>query len=159
LRLCKNQNFRNARISRYRVLMKFSIPILLVLLVGGWLLIEPLSNEVTVYKMFCTKGRVQGECHSEEQTANPTTYKVFVEQQTVVYWIGGASPVRFPFCAVRDIRNWSCKYETGNELPAHEYIMNDGEFHETGFTPMVEDIFYNVSRWHWWRVWFAQKLK
>ncbi len=140
--------------------MKFLIPILLVLLVGGWLLIEPLSNEVTVYKMFCTKGRVQGECASEEQTANPTHYKVFVEQQAVVYWIGSGSPSRFPFCAVRDKYNWACQYAGGNEIPKREYTMIDGAYHETAESPqVVGDIFYNVSRWHWWRVWLSEKLR
>ncbi len=140
--------------------MKTLIQILFILAVGGYVVHDWMFTEVTIYKMFCTKGRIDGVCKSEEQTANPTTYKVFVQQQMVIYWIGTSSPVRYPFCAVRDARNWSCKYETGNVVPEHEYIMNDGDFWETGFGPSgAPELFYTVSAWDWWRVWLSQKLK
>ncbi len=45
----------------------------------------PFRNEITVYKLFCTEGLKQGQCKSKEETANPTTYKIFLDQQTIVY--------------------------------------------------------------------------
>lgn len=118
------------------------------------------DSEVTVYNMFCTKGRVNGACASIEETANPTTYKVLVDQQSVVYWIDHGAPVRFPYCAVRNVQNWSCKYETGNEIPEREYTMTDGYFSETEKDGTIGgSIFYQVSGWHWWSIWLAQKLR
>ena len=86
--------------------------LILLLIVGivGWPVVERLRNQITVYKMFCTNGRVNGVCNSEEQTANPTTYKVFPDLQSVVYWIGDGPPARFTSCAVRDVSNWTCHY-------------------------------------------------
>lgn len=148
------------RFSCYRVQMRRMMSLLFAFFLGGYLFNEWLGTEVTLYKMFCTKGRVDGVCKSEEQTANPTTYKVFVEQQVVIYWVGDSSPVRLPFCAVRDARNWSCKYETGSEIPRREYIMSNGNYYEVGEPRLLgSDPFYTVSAWRWWSVWLAQKLK
>ncbi len=140
--------------------MKLLIVVLFVLIFGFWLVSDRFWNEVTVYNMFCTNGRVQGECKSEEQTANPTTYMISADHQTVVYWTGDNSPKRFTFCAVRDVYNWSCKFEKADETPTREYLMTDGKYHETATPPrVVSDIFYPVSRWHWWRRWLSQKFQ
>jgi hypothetical protein len=69
----------------------------LVVIVGiaGWPVVERMRNEITVYNMFSTNGRVNGVCKSEEQTANPTSFKVYPDQQSVVTWIGDAPVTRF----------------------------------------------------------------
>ena len=130
--------------------------LILLLIVGivGWPVVERLRNEITVYKMFCTNGRVNGVCNSEEQTANPTTYKVFPDLQSVVYWIGDGPPARFTSCAVRDVSNWTCHYGKASESPRTEYMMADGNFVENAELPMIASttLFYPVSRWRWWIV-------
>jgi hypothetical protein len=124
----------------------------LILAVGGffaWPLFDRTRSEITVYPLFCTKGRVNGVCTSEEQTANPTTYKTFPDQQSVIYWTGDGAPTRFTSCAVRDVSNWRCSFGKGAE-----YSMSGGDYAEVVEPPMFSSttLFYPVSRLRWWVV-------
>jgi hypothetical protein len=119
----------------------------------GWPLIGQLRNEITIYPMFCATGRVNGVCRFEEQTANPTTYKVFPDQQSVIYWVGDAAPTRLASCAVRDVSNWRCQSARAGG-PNVEHIMSDGNFTENAEPPLIATttLFYPAPRWHWWAV-------
>lgn len=99
--------------------------------------------------MFCPTGRVNGVCKFDEQTANPTTYKAFTDQQSVIFWTGDAAPTRFKTCAVRDVSNWRCSF--GKDA---EYSMTGGDYVEVTEPPLIASttLFYPVSRWHWWTV-------
>jgi hypothetical protein len=58
-----------------------------------WPIFEQMRGEVTVYNMFCKTQRIQGQCKAdEEQTANPESFKVYPDQQSVIYWIGDSAP-------------------------------------------------------------------
>ena len=131
-----------------------TLVLLVVVVIAGWPVVERLRNEITVYHMFCTNGRVNGVCRSREETANPTTYKVFPDLQSVVYWSGDGSPSRFTYCAVRDVSNWTCHYGKAGESGRVEYMMADGNYSEYAEAPMFASttLFYPVSRWRWWMV-------
>ena len=124
--------------------------LLVIVVIAGWPAVERMRNEITVYNMFCTKGRVNGVCNSEEQTDNPTTYKVFPDLQSVVYRTGDGSLSRFTSCVVRDVSNWTCNY--GKEPPHTEYRMTDGNYADYAEPPMFANLLYPVSRWRWWMV-------
>ena len=118
-----------------------------------WLTTDWVSerNEITVHLLFCDGTRTATRCNGREETANPTTYKVFVDQQAVVYWSWGSSDItRFTFCAVRDRRNWSCQFEPPGNIPSTEFKMIGGDYFEKTDPPNPIDIFYPVSRWRWW---------
>jgi hypothetical protein len=122
----------------------------------------PFHSEITVYNLFCTDGLKQGKCDSKEETANLTTYKALVEQQTVIYWQGKKDvPHRLRRCAVRNARNWSCQF--GNELeddPTIKWQMVDGEYSEIVQMPFaMQPMFYPVSKWYWWWIWLCEKTR
>lgn len=124
-------------------------PTLFVAAVGfvfGPPMIERMHNEITVYNMFCTKERVNGVCKAEEQAANPTTYKVYPEQQIVVSWVSEGPVTRMEGCAVRDVSNWHCR--SGH----FEHTMTDGNYLATAEEPFVglSKLFYQAPRWRWW---------
>jgi hypothetical protein len=124
--------------------------IVLLVIIGFfcWPLLGRMQNEITVYNMFCTTDRVKGVCKGEEQTANPSSFKVYPDQQSVVTWTGDGPVTRYDHCAVRDVTNWRC--QNGH----FEHTMTDGEYTEDAeppFTPMTK-IFYQAPRWHWWTV-------
>ncbi|MGY3441123.1 hypothetical protein [Bradyrhizobium sp. USDA 4473] len=118
-------------------------------------LVERMRNEVTVYTMFCTKDRVNGVCTGEEQTANPTTFKVYPEQQIVVSWVGEGPVTRMENCAVRDVSNWHCR--NGH----FEHTMTDGSYLSAAEEPFVgfSKLFYQGSRWRWWMTKLAEYTK
>lgn len=136
--------------------MQWVTYLVLALVAGffGWPLFDRIQNEITVYPMFCPTGRVNGVCGAEEQTANPTTYKVFPDQQSVIYWIGDGAPTRYASCAVRDVSNWRCQFVKAGDTPKIEDFMSDGNFFETAEPPFIAstNLFYPASRWHWWTV-------
>ena len=121
------------------------------------------QNEVTVYNMFCTEGLKEGKCTSKEGTANPTTYKVIFEQQTIIYWSGNnTAPNRLQNCAIRNTKNWSCQLSHSWESePKIEWQMVNGQFQkkvapQSYFLPRV---FYQTSVVHWWWIWLMEHIK
>ncbi|MCS3731215.1 hypothetical protein [Bradyrhizobium betae] len=117
-----------------------------------WPTFDRMHGEVTVYNMFCKVNRVAGECkRDQEQTSIPPTFKVFPEQQLVIYWIGDNSPTRYSNCAVRDTINWRCRIGAVNEAKT-EYAMVDGQYIETVDPPFLPstNLFYQVPLWRWW---------
>ena len=143
----------------FRSLIEIPVPILMVLSVI-WLFADhlPWQNEVVVYKLFCVGGRHGDVCPTHEETANRTTYKALVDQQTVVYWSeDGEEPRRFGRCAVRDSKNWTCQFESAADAtPLYVHRMIHGAYSETAspeaFGGPSTDVFYPVAKWRWWLV-------
>lgn len=138
--------------------------LLMVVVVSLWAFSDnlPFRDEVTVYHLFCTEGLKQGQCKSKEETAAPTTYKIYLDQQTVVYWTGdNAAPNRLRHCAIRNNRNWSCQLGSEFEVtPKYLWQMVDGEFQEIGNSPTaLDNNFYQTSKWRWWWVWLTEKTR
>jgi len=155
--------------------MKLTFLSILAILVSGlaWLFSDslPIGSEVTVYRLFCKgvtgdrqTGLPVGQCQAKEETANPTTFKVFVERQTVVYWTGeNDTPYRLRHCAVRDARNWSCQLgEFLEEEPAIEWHVRDGElrkdYSNLSLYMASGSRFYSVSKRRWWWVRLVEEL-
>jgi hypothetical protein len=111
-----------------------------------WPVFETMRGEITVYNLFCTKERVNGACKGEEQTANPTSFKVYADQQSVVSWVGDGPVMRYEQCAARDVSNWSC--QNGH----FKHIMANGEYTDTAEWPFlpVTTTFYPAPRYRWW---------
>lgn len=100
----------------------------------------PFQDEVTVYKMYCSKPRKDGICKGKEETIGRTTFKVFPDQQVVIHWREEIRILqRYSDCVVRDSKNWSCE----------EKGMFNGKFLRYGF---LEDDTYAVPKWRWWWV-------
>ena len=119
----------------------------------------PFRDEFTVYLGFCPKERVGGVCPVAEEAANPTTYKVLVDQQAVVYWVGDGAPSKLEHCAVRDSRNWSCQIGDGKEADIRRQLA-DGEYGEVVFNSTLARppaIFYQVPKWKWWMLHVGMK--
>jgi hypothetical protein len=117
-----------------------------------WPSFDQMRGEVTVYSMFCKTQRVQDKCKADdEQTANPQSFKVYPDQQTVIYWIGDSAPTKYGNCAVRDTINWRCTRGRPGEARM-EYSMVDGSYSETLDFPFIPSTatFYQVPRWRWW---------
>jgi hypothetical protein len=140
-----------------------SLCIIAIIVTCFWLFSEalPFRTETTVYRLFCTGALTQGKCNAKEETANPSTYKAFVDQQTIVYWFENSpGPKRLQHCAIRNAKNWSC--QLGNQLednPRYEWQMIDGQLRENGPTALSRDLFYQVPKWRWWLVWLEEKMR
>lgn len=103
-------------------------------------------DEVTIYQLWCSKDRVNGECRAEEEAANPVTYKALVDHQTVMYWYDGGEPTKLENCVVRDYENWSCEIHENGSF--YKTYMIDGYIHED-YTNKTKDHFYQGPRWKW----------
>ena len=107
------------------------------------------GSEITAYPMLCGKPLQNGKCSEGAIPLNRTTYLVFPASQRVVYWAPGINevPVLLEQCAVRDSRNWKCRFPR-NEGEAG---FADGEFKE-GLIPrrLEQDKFYYVGGPEWW---------
>lgn len=81
------------------------------------------------------------------------TFKVFPDQQSVIYWIGDNAPSRYTSCAVRDTLNWRCRLGEPSAAPL-EYMMVDGSYAELTEAPLIPStsLFYQMPRWRWWWV-------
>jgi hypothetical protein len=124
-------------------------------------------EEVTVHAMYCAGDHPGGRCSKGEEIANPTTYRAYPDQQTVIKWTWNSGTItRFTFCAVRDGRNWTCQFEKAGDVPKVEYTMMDGFLSTTdfrkaedkAFSSVPPDPFYEVSRWYWWFVWVREHI-
>ena len=110
-----------------------------------WFILAPIGevvrNQITVYPITTAdNGRLM--------TLNRTTFRVYLETQTIVSWMPDfPGSERLKNCVVRDRRNWRGEVRDGSLV----YEMNDGklEWIENGnrTTP-----FTYVSRLEWWRL-------
>jgi len=121
-----------------------------------------LKGEITAYPIHCEELTGTGGCKKVGFTLRTTTYKPYAESQEVVYWVEGFPPEKLTQCAIRDTRNWSCKYNDGSA----QFGFTGGRYWEITLIPGVTDDFGKktiyVSRWHWlkescggnWKVFF-----
>lgn len=129
-----------------------------------WILTEsvPFSDEVKVYRMFCPGALNSAQCASAGVPVGSVTFKVVVDQQTVVYWYDEQSPRRLKDCSVRNSENWSCLFPSlQSEGPSARWEMVDGNYRDAG-SPSggPSTIFvYQVPKWRWWVAKLAQKGK
>jgi hypothetical protein len=135
-----------------------SLALILSLTFGGWYFAtsNAFSDEVTVYNLWCSKERVNGECLEKEEAANPIRYKAFVQQQTVMYWFEGDKPTKLNNCVVRDYQNWSCESHVGERF--YNTYMIDGYIHED-YSQKVTSLFYQGPRWKWLLLNLKMKLE
>jgi hypothetical protein len=115
------------------------------------------DGEISSYPLRCSDGQITNtKCSGSWLALNQTTYKVFVEQQQVIYWMPGFDSQlgRLSNCVVRDRENWKCKYSDGSA----ELIMVDGTFRETFQQKNIYSEILYVSWWHWWRVTIGQYI-
>jgi hypothetical protein len=115
----------------------------------------PFQSEVTLYQAFCSGGLKGGQCKTGEETANPTIFKVLVDQQIVLYWYAGNNapnpPKRLTHCAVRNNQNWSCRL--AEDDPTYLWEMVDGQIREVASDIQVTNqTFYQTSKWNWWMI-------
>ena len=95
---------------------------------------------------------MNGQCHGQRKPAIRSTYRVFVEQQLVIYWSPDQqmTPFRLQQCVVRDLNNWTCKYPDGTDTLS----MIDGWFsiqYPPGETNPIANWTY-VHGWQWWKL-------
>jgi hypothetical protein len=88
------------------------IIILIIVSIYKFLNIGGLFNsEIKEYPVVCKEKVVLNKCDNPYFVANPTIYKVSTSRQEVIFWTDDLSPSRTTKCAIRDKKNWSCKYE------------------------------------------------
>jgi len=113
-----------------------------------------LRNEITNYSLLCEHDVEYGICNRVSIPLNPTTFKVMADRQEVVYWTelgpGLIRPERLTKCAVRDRRNWSCRYRDESA----EFGFSDGAYWERTLTPGItagmDKRVVHVGRWRYY---------
>lgn len=136
-------NSREGALSKTR-LARLSIAFALCAIVTGC---AEDDGETTVYYAFCPVALQNGNCQSGEEWAGKDNYKASFSTQTVIRTGADGSPVRLSGCAVVDSENWSCRTETGGEMPDYVQSMKGGKFTSSALT---SDSFYQVSAPYWW---------
>jgi hypothetical protein len=114
-----------------------------------------LENETTVYMLSCDGERVNDVCRGYERTGVPFTYKVSVDQHSVLYWTTSnpSLPRRLPFCAIQNARSWLCQWNN-DDIPKTRFGMVGGRYVEIAVctTRAPVPMFYQVPKWRWWLV-------
>lgn len=122
----------------------------------------PLDNETTVYMLSCDGEWVNEVCRGNERTSVPFTYKVSVDQHSVLYWTKDDLylPRRFPFCAIQNARSWLCQWDRA-ETPKTRFGMVAGRYVEIAVctTGAPVPMFYQVPKWRWWIVRLHEKAR
>lgn len=112
-----------------------------------------IKGEIVEYPMLCKTKVNLGTCSQPEVPLNRTTYKPNANRQEVLYWSEAIGDVeRLTKCAVRDRKNWSCKY---NDESA-EFGFTNGSYWSHSNPEMnstvgqdMDDRTYYLSRWGW----------
>jgi len=107
------------------------------------------GDEITSYPMFCDKPLTDGKCKGNSTPLNREIFRVYASSQQVVSWTPGVNgpPIRLEQCAVRDSRNWKCRYPRNQG----EVGFTNGEYHEMLTPPHLEqDKFFHVGAVTWW---------
>ncbi|SAK67870.1 hypothetical protein AWB80_03361 [Caballeronia pedi] len=113
------------------------------------------ENETTVYMLSCDGERINDVCSGNERTGVPFTYKVSVDQNSVLYWTMNDPNLarRLPFCAIQNSRSWLCQW-TNDDIPKTRFGMVGGRYVEIAVcsTGAPVPMFYQVYKWRWWLV-------
>jgi hypothetical protein len=119
----------------FRGLGKFfgaTLVILIIVSIYKFFNISGLFNsEITAYPVLCKDKVVLNQCDNPNVPLSPTTFKVSTSRQEVVFWIEDFTPSRTTKCAIRDKKNWSCRYED----ESGEFGFNNGVFREMSLDP------------------------
>lgn len=91
----------------------FIVLILLIVSIYKFLNIGSLfSSEITNYPVLCKEKPILNQCDNPEYTLGKTTYKILSNRQEVLYWHELYKKTeRLTKCAIKDKKNWSCKYD------------------------------------------------
>ncbi len=110
------------------------------------------SQEVFVYPVICEGKGNSWQCSKSIHSLGRTGYKVYPDQQRVVYWNeeDNDGPLPLSDCVVRNKENWSCKYADGSGTVK----MIDGDF-ET--SPPESNITY-IGRCRYWLIRLVGKM-
>ena len=68
-------------------------------------------DQIAIYSLLCDKPLVNGECRSAALAYPPRYFKVFPDQQRAITWVESFPPQALTRCVIRDVRNWSCRYD------------------------------------------------
>lgn len=131
-------------------LVILGVVILFVIKVFDWGFFK---SEITAYPAMCSEKVALGSCSNPEFTLNRTTYKVLSDRQEVLYWSEVSGDVqRLTKCAVKDRKNWSCKYNDNSA----EFGFTNGKYWSYTNESMSSDVglemdrkTYYLSRWGW----------
>jgi len=117
----------------------------IIYLIGDW---GFLTSEITSYSAMCAITVTNNRCAKHSFTMGPTTYKVFPNEQTVVYRVKGLPVERLTKCAVADRKNWTCRY---NDESA-EFGFKNGKYFMTSLgtaSIIKDDEVYHLSRFQY----------
>lgn len=106
-----------------------------------------LKSEIVEYPILCGHKLTYGICSAPKFNLRRTYYKPSISRQEVLYWTEGFNVERLTKCAVRDRKNWSCKYDDGSA----EIGFKDGRCFDHTLSPTVtvsDDVYY-VSKLEW----------
>ncbi len=121
------------------------------LVVGFWFDSFSPNQEVFVYPVVCEGQESIWQCHKSIHTLGRTGYKVYPEQQRVVYWDEEKNdgPLPLVACVVRDKDNWTCQYPDGSGT----LKMIDGDF-----AISAESQITYIDSWRYWFIRLARKI-
>ncbi|TSC94409.1 MAG: hypothetical protein CEN87_530 [Parcubacteria group bacterium Licking1014_1] len=129
----------------FNIFGKFLGLILLILLIISFYKFLNISgffnSEITEYPVVCKEEPVLNQCNNPEYTLRKTTYKVIYNRQEVIYWTEDFSTQRLTRCAIKDKKNWSCKYDDESA----EFGFTDGKYWNYSLIPSAgDDLWKNV---------------
>lgn len=107
-----------------------------------------LRGEITEYPIQCNEIIAPNVCKNIEFAQRKTTYKVDYDKQKVFYQTEGFSVEELSDCAIRDRKNWSCKYPDGSA----QLGFTDGKFWVIDTPPdpiLKEDHIQYVNKASW----------
>jgi hypothetical protein len=112
-----------------------------------------IKGEIVEYPMMCKTKVNLGNCSQPEVPLNRTTYKPNTSRQEVLYWSEATGDVqKLTKCAVRDRKNWSCKYDDESAefgfTNGNYWSYSNSEMNSAVSLEMNEKMYY-LSRWGW----------
>ena len=103
-------------------------------------------NEITIYPLLCVEDRlhITEGCNGKWVNGNRVVYKIFPENQEVVYYYPGISPepLKVKNCVIADKNNWRCTYSD----KYGSFGCRDGKY----YTDPPDPKFVYISKWRWW---------
>lgn len=135
---------------KLETVLSWMIGIYTILFILAWVDWGFLKSEITAYPLHCShKVGVLGECSNVDFSTRAFIYKVDPKRQEVLYWVEGFEVSKLIDCAIRNRKNWTCKYSDNNT----EIGFNNGKFFETvdpnSLTADLAAKTFYVSRHDW----------
>lgn len=112
-----------------------------------------LKGEIVAYPLNCPVKVENNRCPTApEFSLRRTNYRPLSNRQEVLYWVDGMDIGRLTKCAVKDRKNWNCKFDDDSA----QFGFNDGVYfnyinkYMNNVTGIGEEYF--VSRGEWIKV-------